>query len=576
MRKTAVFLPLAYCLLAAVPGRAADADVVTSFERAEHYFAEKDYVDAIVVYRGVLERDPKGPYAEAAAFRIGMCDFGLGEYDAATLAFVKFEEGFPKSAYLDDAAFLSAQAHFRMGEYHRAFERLLRVLAFGKKGRYYDRAVRGIGNIADDALAADHLNKRLEDYYRSPEAAEVLLKLGQHEIKRGDYQKALVILNAVARDYADRAEGRQAAELLASVRDKLPRAANVVGVLLPLSGDDQVYGDAMRKAIDMAAAEYNAARPQDQVKVVYADTTGTAEVAKAAAENLIYTERAIALIGPAATAEVEAVAPVLAANQIPALSPAATEGKLTALNDYVFLNGLTRELETDAIASYAVASLHLRRFACLYPANGYGQEMKDAFAEAVKGAGGEVAGAVEYPLIDMTKEPDKREVNYSPFTKQVKWLRADAVYLPGHYTEIVRLLPQLTFSNVSSYILGSNGWNENRVIRVGGKYVEGTYFTAAFFADAPDPAVRNFVAAYRRETNEFPNYLAAQAYDAAHIVFDVLYPPAKSGDEVRARLAAVRGFAGITGATTLRDGDGGLAKKVAVLTVQEGEVVAAP
>jgi len=567
---------LAAFLALAAAAFAADAGVADAFERGERYFAAKDYVSALQVYRDVLARDPGGPYATAAAFRVGMCDFALGEYNAATLAFAKFEEGFPKSTYLDDAVFLSAQAYFRMGEYHKAFERLLRVLSFGKKGRYYDRAVRGIGNLADESLPADHIAKRLEDYHHSPEAAEVLLKLGQHEIKRGDYQRALVILDAVARDYRDRDEGKQASSLLASVREKIPRAANTVGVLLPLSGDYEVYGKAMRVAIEMAAAEFNAAHPADQVNLVYEDTLGTAEGAAAAAQRLIYSSRCIALLGPAATEEVKAVAPLLATNEVPAVSPAATEGTLAKLNGFVFLNGLTRQNETGVIAAYGAEHLRLKRFAVLYPANDYGRDMKDAFADAVKAAGGEVVGAVEYPLIDMEKPPDKRELNYSPYTKQLKWMRADAVYLPGHYNEIIRLLPQLTFSNVSSYLLGANGWNENRVIRVGGKYVEGTYFTAGLYADSADARVRNFIAEYRRQTGDFPNYLAAQAYDAAGIVFGTLYPPAASGAEVKARLDAVAGFVGISGVTTLRAADGMLDKKITILTVREGEVVPAP
>ena len=106
--------------------------------------------------------------------------------------------------------------------------------------------------------------------------------------------------------------------------------------------------------------------------------------------------------------------------------------------------------------------------------------------------------------------------------------------------------------------------------------MEGTYFTAGLYADSADARVRNFIAEYRRQTGDFPNYLAAQAYDAAGIVFGTLYPPAASGAEVKARLDAVAGFVGISGVTTLRAADGMLDKKITILTVREGEVVPAP
>jgi branched-chain amino acid transport system substrate-binding protein len=566
----------AILICCAAAAAATDAALAQDFQRAERYYANKDYVSALRLYRDVLERDPGGPFAAASALRVGMCDFALGEYAAAALAFQKFEEGFPASPYLDDAVFLAAQAYFRMGESHRSFERLLRVVSFGKDNRYYKRAVRGIGNLADEALTAEQLRKRLEDYHASPEAAEVLLKLAQHEAKRRAYDKAVVILDVVAAQYADRDEGREAEKLLASIREKLGREPLAVGVLLPLSGEYEVYGKEMRAAVELAAAEHNRARPDEPITFVYEDSAGTEEGTLEGARRLIYGERVIAIVGPALTSDVRALASLCHACQVPVISPGATDGEVARINGYVFANGLTREVETANMAAYAVGHLGLKRFAVLYPANPYGADMRDAFAEAAARAGGEVAGAVEYPLIDMSLEPDKREINYFSYTKQLKWLRADAVYLPGHYDEIIRILPQLTFSDVSAYILGANGWNENRVIHMGGKYVEGAYFTAGFYADSPDVDVRAFVSSYRGQTAEAPDYLAAASYDAAKIVCSVLYPPAENGAEIKARLDAVADFPGVSGRTTLRGDDGMLRKEVAVLTVQEGEVVEAP
>lgn len=573
MRNKTITALVLWCVAAAA---AADVTVADDFKRAERYYETKDYVSALRIYRDVLERDPGGPFAAAAGLRVGMCNFALGEYAAAALAFEKFEEGFPTSPYLDDATFLAAQAYFRTGESHRSFERLLRVVSFGKKSRYYKRAVRGIGNLADEALTAEQLRKRLEDYHASPEAAEVLYRLAQHEVKRADYEKAVVLLDVVAAQYAELDAGRDAERLLASVREMLAREPMVVGALLPLSGEYEIYGKEMRAAIELAAAEHNRTRADQPVTLVFEDTAGTEAGAVEGARRLIYTSRAIAVIGPALTNDVRAVAELCHANQVPALSPAATDGSLSRLNDYVFVNGLTCETETANIAAYAVDNLGLKRFAILYPANAYGADLRDAFTEAVARAGGQVVGAVEYPLIDPGLKASKREINYSPYTKQIKWLRADAVYIPGHYDEIVRLLPQLTFSDVSAYILGANGWNENRVIQMGGKYAEGTYFTAGFFADSPDPVARAFVASYRRSTAAAPNYLAAASYDAARIIFSALYPPAETGAEIKSRLDAVADFPGITGVTTLRGPDGMLAKRVAILTVNEGEVVEAP
>jgi hypothetical protein len=67
MRKIAFPLLLAYCLVAAAPGRATDPDVVTSFGRAEHYFAAGDYVDAQKVTPMFIPNFYLSPFADGAA-----------------------------------------------------------------------------------------------------------------------------------------------------------------------------------------------------------------------------------------------------------------------------------------------------------------------------------------------------------------------------------------------------------------------------------------------------------------------------------------------------------------------------
>ncbi|MCP4230717.1 MAG: ABC transporter substrate-binding protein, partial [bacterium] len=173
------------------------------------------------------------------------------------------------------------------------------------------------------------------------------------------------------------------------------------------------------------------------------------------------------------------------------------------------------------------------------------------------------------------KEPGKREINYSPYTKRIKSGRALGLYIPGHSTEIIRLLPQLTFSDVNSFYYGSNGWNEHSIVRISGKYIEGCYYTAAFYEDSTDEEARSFIAQYRRKVGEIPKYLAAQAFDAANIILRALQDNPRDGEEMKRALESIENFDGVTGKTTLRGDDGILQKEIAILTIHEGEVMPA-
>ncbi len=71
--------------------------------------------------------------------------------------------------------------------------------------------------------------------------------------------------------------------------------------------------------------------------------------------------------------------------------------------------------------------------------------------------------------------------------------------------------------------------------------LNGLIFTDAFFAGDPNPAVQNFVAAYRRRYGAEPDHLAAQGYLAARLLTHLLggpNPPSRA--DLPNRLAALR------------------------------------
>jgi branched-chain amino acid transport system substrate-binding protein len=562
--KAAVILTIV--LLAA--GAFAD-EVKDTFNRAENYYDEGDYVQAEGLFVRVIEMDPGGRWAEVSALRVGMCRFATGEYAGAAAALNKFEEGFPDSASADGAVFLAAKAYFRTGDYPAAVERLLRVLSYGKDGRYYKRARKGIGNLYDENVSPGEMREVLSDYGRSPEAADLLYRLGEHEYKREDYERCVVLLDEIVTSYKDTKFYKKALDLLEKVREKLGRRMDAVGVIVPMSGEYGDYGPYIKAGIEMAQADFEKLHPDKSFELFIRDSASDAETARSVARDLVYAERCAAIIGPCLSVLVDPVLEVTNPAMVPTVSPTASDSEITAKGDYVYQTGLTYQIEATALAEFGYDVLNFRRFATLYPDDEYGAEHAEAFREAVEKLGGSYKGEVAYPL------KGENEINYSSYTRQVKWLKPQGLYIPGHYTEIVRLLPQLTFSDVAAVYLGGTGWNENRVVRMGGKYIEGAYFAAAFYPESTDPRVSSFVAAYRRTYGEAPKAYAAQAYDAAAILFDVLANEPEDADELVEKLDRIEKYPGVTGRITFKNSDGLPEKEIVILTVNEGEVIEA-
>lgn len=549
----------------------ADAQSVEEiFARAERLYENKSYTLAMNDYQRIISVEPEEEMVAFCWLRIGMCNYHLGEFGLSADSFDRILVGYYYSQYTDEAAFLSAKAYFALGDYPTSTSRLLRVVYMGEKSRYYERAKRGIEDLLDTALSADELSWALDTVQPKEEVGEFLLSRAREQVDEERYSLAMVILYDLSERYSSFRFSPQVDSLLERVREKLAPLANRIGVLVPLSGDYEVYGRQVANAVTLAVQEYNQKGIGPQVELYLLDSGDTLETTKMSYRSLSDINRCIAVIGPMFTDEAVALSELTEMSRVPLLSPAAGSSDFLSGGEYLFRCAMTNRLQARVLAQYAYDELHLRRYAILYPGTDYGMELRDEFKSAVEKLGGKVVAEEEYPLADYTdKTPD-----YTGQVKKVKWSKPDAIYIPGSYDEIILLAPQIAFSHIPAVILGANGWDEPRVARMGAKYVEGAYFTSPFFQDTQNPLARQFITNYTSEFREKPTYIGAQAYDAARILLNIISKGVVSGEEMKNSLSEVVGFGGITGRITLRGGeDDDCVKDIVILTIKEGTIL---
>jgi len=85
-----------------------------------------------------------------------------------------------------------------------------------------------------------------------------------------------------------------------------------IGVSLPLTGDGAAYGQEVKKGIDLALDELNAAGgiQGKRITLVYEDDRGESAAAVSAFQKLISTDHVPAVIGGAFSAQAMAIAPI--------------------------------------------------------------------------------------------------------------------------------------------------------------------------------------------------------------------------------------------------------------------------
>ncbi len=170
-----------------------------------------------------------------------------------------------------------------------------------------------------------------------------------------------------------------------------PPNATTISLLLPMS-------DSRENIRVLAADLFNAAQlavfdaGQDKIVLRLHDTQGTPEGAAHAAKAAIAAQSDI-LIGPLFSSSVEAIAPVLAGRNVPAL---AFSNDLSARAANIWLLGFIPEQNIDRVVAETI-SQGLVRFGVLVPEGAYGQKLLYQVSETIERFGGELVQAEAYP-----------------------------------------------------------------------------------------------------------------------------------------------------------------------------------
>src|SRR5437868_6393338 len=120
-------------------------------------------------------------------------------------------------------------------------------------------------------------------------------------------------------------------------------------------------------------------------------------------------------------------------------------------------------------------------------------------------------------------------------------------------------------------LLGGDGWDSEKLYEIGGAALEGSYFSNHYSVDDPSPRIQEFVAKFKKAYGgQVPDSLAAQAYDAAGMLFDAMKRAKDlTGPSIREALAQTKDYRGVTGDITM-DEKRNATKPAVVLRIGKG------
>lgn len=339
----------------------------------------------------------------------------------------------------------------------------------------------------------------------------------------------------------------------------------LVGNFGSMTGAEATFGISTRDGILLAVDEINAAGGLlgKKVELKYYDNQGKPEEARLSVEKLINVDKVVAVLGEVASTRSLAGAPVAQQYQVPMITPSSTNPEVTKKGDYIFRTCFIDPYQGRVMAKFASESLKAKKAAILRDSKSdYSVGLAEFFTKTFTQDGGTIVADEKFASGD---------VDFKAQLTSIKQKGADVIFIPGYYTEVGLIARQARELGLNQPLLGGDGWDSPKLIEIGGKALEGSYFSNHYAVTDPRPEVVSFIASYKKKYGSVPDGLAATGYDAAHILFAAIKRAnSVDGKALRDSIAATKDHPGVSGVISLNE-QRDAQKSAVVLQVMNGE-----
>lgn len=320
----------------------------------------------------------------------------------------------------------------------------------------------------------------------------------------------------------------------------------LVGHYASLTGSEATFGVSTDNGIKLALEERNAAGgvKGKQIRLITYDNQGKAQESITAVTRLIQQDHVSAVLGEVASSRSLAGGPVCQKFGVPMISPSSTNPDVTAIGDMISRVCFIDPFQGFVGAKFAKENLEFTKAATLFNrAQAYSSGLNRNFTESFESMGGQVL--TEQAFSDGDND-------FSAQLTAIREAKADFIYVPGYYTEVVNIARQARRLGMTVPLIGGDGWDSEE-LKNAGDALDGCYFSNHYSQQDTRPEVQEFIKKYSTAyAGKVPDGLAALGYDAARLLFDAMDRAASlGGKDLAASIAATKNFPGVTGTITI-------------------------
>jgi len=329
----------------------------------------------------------------------------------------------------------------------------------------------------------------------------------------------------------------------------------LIGANFEMTGGVASFGTSSLNGVKLAVKQINDAGGVlgRKLKVEEADNASKAEEATRAAQKLV-SDGAVALIGPVTTGNTMGAVPVAMEKKIPLITPTATAVKVTVdertgkVNDYIFRACFIDPFQGQVMANFALNELKVKNVAIyVNSSSDYSKGLQKFFKETFTKGGGNIAAEESF---------QEKDTDFKAVLTLIKSKNPDAIYVPGYYEEVGKIVKQARDLGITVPILGGDGWDSPKIVDIAGKEaLNNTFFSNHYAPDDTSKEIQDFVSAYKKEyNNQTPDALAALGYDSVKLLTDAITRAGTTeSGKLKDALAATKDLKLATGTVTLNE-----------------------
>jgi branched-chain amino acid transport system substrate-binding protein len=311
----------------------------------------------------------------------------------------------------------------------------------------------------------------------------------------------------------------------------------VVAIGMEMTGTYAFAGVPMANGAQVAAAEINEANFLNgrKLKVVQQDNGSDKSQMITLVNRFAGADKALAIVGPLASVQAVAAAPIANQKHIVMLTGAQSPDVPKA---GPWTNGISSppDVIMSLLAKYAAETLKAKKLALLTVRDNDGYKTTvNVMRSYFKSHG------LQIVFDDSVLASD---TDFSGLATKLADAQPDAVFvaLPAEQGASFVIQARQAGLPMSTPFLGPQGMASDALIRIGGSAMEGTVVAADYFSGSPSPANRAFVTRYQAMFHKAPDNWAGIGYTGMYLVANALKKagPGASSEAVRQALFSLQ------------------------------------